>query len=264
MKKLTYIILLLTAALQSVAQERLKVKITDATKPVELKAKLVHGSINISGYDSDEVIVTVNEGIKKTPRGPQMVDGMHRIEKSSSFEINLEEKNNTVTISSSHPNQRIGLEIKVPRVSNLNVGTVNDGAVKIDNITGDIVATNVNGAIVITNVNGVVSANTINGAVKVQFNQIKNEPMAFSTLNGSIDISLPASANINAKMNSDNGEIYSDFEISILPSENKPSQSNVYGMQKIKKEGWTRGRIGKGGADFLMKTSNGNIYIRKN
>ena len=41
--------------------------------------------------------------------------------------------------------------------------------------------------------------------------------MSFSTMNGDIDVSLPADTKARVKMKADNGEIYSDFEVQQEP-----------------------------------------------
>ncbi len=64
-------------------------------------------------------------------------------------------------------------------------------------------------------------------------------------------------------MSSENGEIYSDFEIALAakPSRVEPERSS--GRFKVTVGKDVYGTIGGGGAEMLFKTFNGDIYIRK-
>ena len=98
----------------------------------------------------------------------------------------------------------------------------------------------------------------------VTFNKLDtNDPMAFSTLNGDVNVTFPADTKANLKLKSDNGEIFSDFEMVIDKTPSKVDKTNASGMYNIKKDDWVYGKINGGGAEMLMKNMEGNIYIKK-
>ena len=118
--------------------------------------------------------------------------------------------------------------------------------------------------ITLTNISGSVVANTVNGDIVVTFNKLDtNDPMAFSTLNGDVNVTFPADTKANLKLKSDNGEIFSDFEMVIDKTPSKVDKTNASGMYNIKKDDWVYGKINGGGAEMLMKNMEGNIYIKK-
>jgi DUF4097 and DUF4098 domain-containing protein YvlB len=107
-------------------------------------------------------------------------------------------------------------------------------------------------------------ANTVNGKVEVTFKTIDPKaPMAFSTLNGNVDVTFPASLKANVKLKSDRGDIYTDFDV--VTEQHKPnvSRSGGSGMISLKIEDWVYGKIDGGGPEIMMKNMNGNIYIQK-
>lgn len=115
-----------------------------------------------------------------------------------------------------------------------------------------------------TNVSGNVVANTVNGAVTVTFNSVEGKaPMAFTTLNGNVDVTFPASTKANFKVKSDQGEVYSDFDMDIDKSQPKRDKSSQSCLYKISMDEWVYGKINGGGPEVMMKNMNGNIYIRK-
>jgi hypothetical protein len=190
--------------------------------------------------------------------------GMHKIP-NVGLGLSVEESQNVVKIESESWRRTIDLKIKVPANTALKLGCVNDGDIEVTGVTGDLELSNTNGSITVRAAGGTVVANTVNGEVNVTFAQLPNfKSMAFSSLNGDIDVTLPAAISADVRMSSDNGEIYSDFELKLAP---KPSQvkeeRGASGKFKVTIGKEVYGTIGNGGADLLFKTFNGNIYIRK-
>jgi hypothetical protein len=251
---------------QSGSTESLTVPLSSPGKPYSLKVHLVTGSIKVVGYEGKDVIVNV------TPRKNDDDDksgdtknGMKRISVSGGFEVTAKEADNTVTINTGNPNKALDLELKIPQDVKLKLGTVNDGEVTVENVSGELEVNNVNDKITLTNISGSVVANTVNGDVTVTFKTIDPKaPMAFSTLNGDVNVTLPADTKANLKLKSDNGDVFSDFDIDIDKSPAKIDKTTEPGMYKIKKDDWVYGKINGGGPEIMMKNMQGDIYVKKN
>ncbi len=87
--------------------------------------------------------------------------------------------------------------------------------------------------------------------------------MAFSTLNGNIDVSFPATLKANVKLQSDHGEMFTDFDMEADKAQPKVNRTSGQGLYRINVESWVYGKINGGGPQLMMKNMNGNIYIRK-
>jgi DUF4097 and DUF4098 domain-containing protein YvlB len=88
-------------------------------------------------------------------------------------------------------------------------------------------------------------------------------PMSYSTYNGNIDVTFPATLKATLKMKTDRGEIYSGFDVDFKssgPIEKKDIKSGVY---KVTIDEWKRGEINGGGSEITMKNYNGDIYVRR-
>ncbi len=265
--KITGFILLFACQLmaQTETKEQLVVPLSDPGKPYFLEVSLVNGSIKVVTYAGKEVIIDAQSSEKKQKEdGKENANGMKRISAVAGFELSAQEKNNKIQINSDSWKRPINLTIKVPQGVSLKLQTVNHGDILVDSVTGKIEVSNVNGAITLTNVGGSVVATTVNGNVIANLKTVEpNAPMAFTTLNGNVDVTLPASVKANVKLKSDRGDIYSDFDIDVSKSEPKVTKSNQSGLFKINVEDWVNGKINGGGPEFLMKNMNGNIMIRK-
>jgi len=258
---------LAVSALQALAQENSKETIAiPLSKPGEkgtLEVDLVNGSIVVTGYEGKDVIIEASTENEKDTRGVVTPSGMKRIS-SNPLELEASEKNNYVRVETNSWSVSLTLTIKVPKNFNLKVSTVNDGDIDITGVTGTHEVSNVNGEITMTQVGGSAVANTVNGDVKVTFEGVvPEEQMAFTTLNGDIDVTFPASVKATAKMRSDQGDIFSDFDMTIEKSKPKVDKSSSGGVYKVSIEDWVMGQINGGGSEYLFKTMQGDVYIRK-
>ncbi|MCE7064683.1 DUF4097 family beta strand repeat-containing protein [Dyadobacter sp. CY326] len=251
---------------QTDIKEQLLVPLTDPAKPGSLKVNLVNGTIHVTGYTGNQVVIdaVLKSEDKAERQRDEAAGGMKRITKSGGLELTATEENNAVKVTSKMINTPITLNIKVPQKFALNVSTVNNGDIVIDNVTGELEIQNVNGDITLNNIAGSAVANTINGLLKANFKTINtSSPMAFSTLNGNVDITIPATAKFDVKLKSDRGEIYSDFDVDVDKSAPQATRSAKDGMYKVSIDDWVKGKINGGGSEIMMKNMNGNIYVRK-
>jgi len=272
MKVINLVTLLFLAAslsLKSAAQdnnkEQLVVPLSDAAKPFKLNVGLVDGSITISVYDGKEIIIDA-EGDNKKPKieTSENSGGMKKLS-SNGLSVIAEEKNNRVSIHSDKPNKTIHLYIKIPKgAESIKLETVNNGDIEVNGASGEMEITNVNGSIRLSGISGSVVANTVNGDVMASFKTIDAQaPMAFTTLNGNVDVSFPATMKAAFKLKSDNGGIYTDFEIAVDTNHAGTERTTEGNLHKINVSDWVYGKIGGGGPEILMKNMNGNIYVRK-
>jgi hypothetical protein len=272
MKKLkiaSLVLLSLLIAAKSYAQtgsnETLTVPLSAPGKPYSLKVHLVSGSIKVVSYEGKDIIINVSPRDGNDEEGPKTVEnGMKRISTHGSYEVTAKEADNNVTVNTGDPNKAIDLDLKIPQDVKLQVGTVNDGEIVVDNVRGELEVNNVNDKITLTNISGSVVCNTVNGDVNVTFKAIDPKaPMSFSTLNGDVNVTLPADTKANLKLKSDNGDVFSDFDIELDKTPAKIDKVTEPGLYKIKKDDWVFGKINGGGPEMMMKNMQGDIYVKK-
>jgi DUF4097 and DUF4098 domain-containing protein YvlB len=160
----------------------------------------------------------------------------------------------------------VDVVIQVPRETALNLTTLNGGKILVENITGEIVAENMNGSVEITNVSGTVVASSQNGKITVSLDKVTpNKSMSFVTMNGTVDVTLPADVKANLKMKTENGEIWSDFDVKLDASrapvvEDRRKDGGRYHVRMDKS---MYGSINGGGPEMTLQTYNGSILIHK-
>ena len=247
------------------AQDQIAVPLSNPGQPGQLKLNLVLGSLVVTGHDGNEVIIRADGQELADDRQDQDHDirnGLRRITGSSSgFEVN--EHNNNVTISGVNPFQNVKFEILVPYEFSLDLTVVHGGDLTVENINGNMVIKHVNGNVILTEVGGSALINTVNGNIKAMFHSVEaDKPMAFSSVNGDIDVSLPANTGFTAKMRTEWGDVFTDFDMNIRKGDNVNVLPRSTGY-RVEVNNWIEGEINEGGPEYLIKTLRGDIYLRK-
>ena len=235
------------AAMPAYAQEQLTVKFNDPSRPGLLKVSWHNGSITIKTHAGNDVTVSATRGVQR--REPAAARGLRRIDTGLAGISVDSGNNNVITIGGGAGSGTGSLEIEVPVKTNLNLESHNGSRISVDGVEGDIEATNHNGTVNVMNAAGSVVAFSHNGRVVVSFRDITaGKPMSFTSMNGNVDVTLPPAAKAELKMRTDNGGIYTDFDLLMKPG----SADRQYNAT-----------INGGGANFDLRTHNGNIYLRK-
>ncbi len=261
---------------QDNAGDRVAVPFSDPGKPALVKAHLINGGIVVKGYEGKEVLIetkprshVIGDDEDETEDEAEKQDkhaGMMRL-KTGGGGLNVEESKNVMEISVPSWKMDIDLTIQVPMNTSLELHTVNGGNIKVENVNGDIEAANVNGGISLSRIGGSVVAQTVNGDVTATITRLDGKnPLSLITLNGDIDITLPAAAKADFKLKIDNqGEIYSDFELSLQNKTEKTVEDKRShgGRYKVKIDKTVFGSINGGGQEITLKTFNGDILLRK-
>jgi hypothetical protein len=277
----------------AVGPERIVVPLADPAKPATIHVSLVNGGITVEGYDGKDVVVearsrdtakddddddrdddrddAIRDGVEGAeaaepapPRaGGRSSAGMRRIP-NRSLGLSVDANGNQVRVDAESWRHAIDIRLLVPASSILKLDCVNDGNITVTGVAGGLELSNVNGSITVKDAMSQVVADTTNGPIVVNFVRWGGDkPMAFSTLNGDVDVTFPGSLKANLVMRSDNGEIYSDFEVALDPSEAKVRERRAEGRYRIEVEQAVRGTVGGGGPEIVLKTFNGDIFLRK-
>jgi len=248
---------------QDSSAERLVVPARNSSRPRKVTAHMINGSVTVKAYAGKEVIVEVGSSPSRSSRGPATVDGMHRLELPPRG-LAVEEEDNQIKVSPG-PMLHGPLTITVPVDTSLDLHT-SHGEINVEGVHGEVVVDCLNGKAILSNVSGNVLAHSLNGAIKVTMDRVDaSKPLSFITLNGTIDVTLPADYKGNVKINSSHGAIYTDFDIKIGPGTiTQPNTSGEPGKFRVTigDRGYS-GTINGGGAEATFRSLNGPIYIRK-
>jgi hypothetical protein len=142
---------------------------------------------------------------------------------------------------------RVEFTVRVPAGVHFTGRTVN-GEIEAASLAGDVQAHTVNGKIRLSTT-GWAEAKTVNGSIVARLGQPSgSRPLDFHTVNGGIDLELPAAFNATVHASTVNGHISTDFPLMV--------HGKFTGRE-------ISGSIGQGGPELSLKTVNGSIELRR-
>ena len=244
--------------------DRISVKLTDPSRPSLVKASLVNGGITVNAYEGKEVIVEAR--VRNQEQERESSGGMRRLNISRTG-LTVEEDNNDVRISTDSYLHPIDLILTVPIHTSLKLHAVNDGDIVVTGVDGEMDVNDVNGSVTLNRVSGNCVAHALNGKVLATFVRVSpQKPMAFSSLNGDIDVTFPADLKANVNIRSDRGDVYSDFDVQLqasAPQQVVEDSRGHGGAYRVKIDKSVHGTINGGGPEYQFTNFQGAIYIRK-
>ncbi len=254
------------------------------------------GDITITGYSGREV------RIKATASNPKALSteddpkakGLKRVA-GTGFSVSTVRDENAVVIT--RPlNTRTTLDIQVPIATSVkiggapantetggildipgfvlnsvfnagaNPGRVLEGDITVENISGELEIGTLDGDINLKNVSGAAVVSCLDGSITASFRAVPdNRPMAFSTIDGDVDVTIPERTRATISANNVDGGVYTDFELETITVGSRKEDKGPQGPGAIigMIGNTVRGKINGGGADVSLKTIDGNIYIRR-
>ncbi len=204
------------------------VKLSAPDKPAVLNLDVPWADIRITGVDGDSV--TVESTLNQRNSKPARPGALRRLDNEVSFE--LTEKDNVVTLSLAGDNPWGGhdanFKISVPRRIALNLKTDAGGDLVVQGVEGDVEINNMNGEVKLEGLVGSAVINTMNGEVRAVYAKAPQKPISITSMNGEVDLRLPADTKANIRMRTHNGSILTDFAEDALKTKSEGSKSGGY------------------------------------
>ena len=240
-----------------------------ANEPLVVIVKNIIGPIHVTGHDANRVEMHATE----TVRGDLQAD----IERArAEMQLRTETEPGRVAIRVRHVGDDDGdhrhsgwdnysieydIEVRVPRGATLDIATVNDGDVTVEDVNGEFTLKNVNGGVRLVRGGGSGTINTVNGDVEAIFARAPSKATSFHTVNGELDVTFPANLSAELAFHSMQGDVFTDFDVESLsvPPEVR-SDRGRYVMRTNRNSAF---RVGAGGERHSFNTLNGDIFVRK-
>lgn len=258
---------LVWAGVAGAAAEEVKVNWSDPSKPGTVAVDLMNGNVTVEGYEGREVVINA------TGDGVQVRDRMRTDGKRAGLKkiggtgggLNVEEQNNVVRVTVPMFGEA-RVTLRVPSDSSLKISCVNCDDVSVSNVNGDVELKNINGTVKALNMGGAVVAHSLNNDIVVKMRSLAaGKAMSFTSMNGDIDVTMPAAAKADFVISTHNGEIFTDFDVALEPSADREvkDKRSEGGAFKMKINQNLKGKVNGGGPLMQFKNHNGDILIRK-
>lgn len=242
----------------------LTVPFSDPNRPGRLRVEVLQGTINVRGADRRDVAIDVRGGsARRALRPPNPPGGLRRLNQGPSFTV--DEDGNELRVESPSFNRPLDIDVQVPRRTNLTLSSVNGGGITVEGVEGDLEIEHVNGPVTLTDVAGSVVANSVNGPVRAVLTRVTAQKvMAFTSLNGTVDVTLPSSVKATFLLRSDRGDVFTDFDLDIRPTPAQREETRRRnGRYRLEVNRAITGLANGGGPEVELRSFNGSVYLRK-
>jgi DUF4097 and DUF4098 domain-containing protein YvlB len=244
--------------------DRLTVHLSDPTRPGAVDVKLVNGSVTVKAYDGKDINVEARLRDEPHMHLEEPRPGMHRLSVGTTG-LTVDEDNNNISVTTDSVFHTVDVTLTVPVHTSLSLRTVNGGGITVAGVDGDLDATVVNGPITLTDISGSTVAHTINGHLVATFRHLnESKAIAFSSMNGDIDVTFPPDSKANLSLHSQRGGVFSDFDVKFSRSFGETTEGpENSGRYQWRIGGGVYATINGGGETVQLSNFNGNIYIHK-
>jgi DUF4097 and DUF4098 domain-containing protein YvlB len=213
----------------------------------------VNGSIVVEAWDKNEVRL---EATKIADSKETLSDVEIKVDSSpDSFSVETDYKewkwsDKGDKSKDRHRKLEVQFKLSVPRTAVLDeIETVN-GSVTVTNFVNSTKISAVNGNVNAGNLRGAANLSTVNGEVIADFDRLEQgSKINLSTVNGSVNLTIPSDANATIKADSLNGNITNEFGL--------PVRKGEYVGRDL------YGKIGSGEVQIKLDSVNGPLAINR-
>jgi len=207
----------------------------------------INGAVHITAWDRNEVKV---DAVKYAGTKERLDEAKIEVEAGSDY----------VSIRTKYPdhdhmfnggwNDPAGVEytLTVPRAARLDEIKLINGSLDIHRVAGEVHASCINGRMVAEGLQGKAKLETIKGRMEAHFDRLTNSPVELSSVNGSLELTLPSDAKAELEASTVSGGIDDDFGLHVR-------HHRFVGHD-------LRGELGGGGTHIRVSNVNGRIEIR--
>ena len=197
------------------------------------------------GAGSDEIriqVVPSSDGVAICAIFPDVEGDASNCDPGSQWSVNRH--------GGGHDQATVDFTVHLPRDARLVLRDVN-GSVKASGLGELADATTVNGSVDVSTEQW-ARLSTVNGTVTGHFGRANwTEPLSITTVNGDINLDVPADLSTDFEFNAVNGSFHTDLPATIQES------SHSFGPKHV------RGTIGGGGRQLKLHTVNGSVHLQK-
>ena len=220
-----------------------------------LAVDIKRGSIHVMGYDGERIVVELS--VPNYATSQDSSKGLKEL-RPNTLDFDVETSGQRIKLDGNSYQYITNLKIKVPRNTNLDLDTYQNGVVHVQDVKGTFRLRSHNNDIRLENVSGSGRVWSYNGSLTGDFETVTDErPLEFETYNGSIDLKLPKDTQANLEYRTGSGKVTTDFDVSLS------GDTVQYVAGKIEYDKFNRGKLNGGGPKLSLETEKGDIRLLK-
>lgn len=235
-----------------------KIDMPQPDKTGSVVLDITRGFIDVTTHDKPQVVIEVlNPPVSKEDQDTNKLKQQF----APKYDLDVDKAKNRVTLDTYNNTYVLNLCVKVPRRTNLALGTYRDGYLSVEGVTGTIHTHSQHGDIRLMKISGSATAFSGNGDLTVEFESVAADAdLGFESYNGSIDLTLPPNIRATTAISAGRGSFGSMFEIKPIERSSDP---RIAGLDETDAESYQFGTINGGGVGIRIESEKGKIALRK-
>jgi len=201
----------------------------------------INGNVTVTGWERNEVQI---DAVKKA-RDQQRLDEAR---------IEVDASSDSVRIKTKYPDHHtnnnpatVTYVLHVPHQARLDHMDLVNGSLTVSQVSGEINGELVNGKTDIRDLSGRANISAVNGTITANYKSLDNvKEIRLKSVNGSINLGLPASPNAEVSVSTVNGGITTDYPLQV--------KGKFMGHH-------LDGTLGSGGTQIEISNVNGSVRI---
>lgn len=184
-------------------------------------------------------------------RGTQRTQGKYILKVPARFNTDVRTAGGSISVNGLTGDAKAktsGGSIKIADLRGSLDAHTSGGSVHATDVTGPIAAKTSGGSIDIQNARGKVDAHTSGGSVSASFESPVSDEVQLKTSGGGVTLKVPATSAFDLDASTSGGSVTSDLPVK---TDGKPKRTSL------------RGPVNGGGKPVTLKTSGGNVRIKK-
>lgn len=206
----------------------------------------INGAVHIATWDQNEVKV---DAVKYAYSKERLEEARIEVDSSKdriSIRTHYPDHDNTFNWGSHNNPAQVEYTVTVPRNARLDEIKLINGALDITGASGEVHASCVNGRLEARNLSGRADLSTVNGHMEAKFDQLPGSSIRLSSVNGSLDLTIPSDSRAEIEASTVSGGIENDFGLHV--------DRHIVGHN-------LSGELGSGGPHIRLSNVNGRIEI---
>jgi len=208
----------------------------------------INGDVHISSWDRNEVKVDAVKFADTKERLDEAKIEVDSGKDSLSIRTRYPHRDNNWNWGSHNNPASVEYTLTVPRTIRLDEIKLINGSLELTGVSGEVRASCINGRLEGRDLAGRARLETINGHLDARFAQLAGHSVELSSVNGSVELTIPSDSKAELEANTVSGNIENDFGLHV-------NRHQFVGRN-------LRGELGTGGTHIKIENVNGRIEIR--
>ncbi len=229
-----------------------------------LRVNLLNGSVTVEGYEGDQVLISVSsqslaDGDDAEDDDPEA--GGMRLLPNGGQNLVVRQDGGEIIIRAGTMDDAAGIVVRLPRDARLTVNSAQDGAIKVNNVDGEMQVQSSSGPVEVLGIRNtaIIHAHADDLKASLAVSELPG-PLVFTSWAGDVDVTMPSTLRADLRWRTNFGDVRTDLDVQNIATVTVREEETPDGLRI---EGFTTGQLNGGGPEISITAYTGDITLRR-